>query len=69
MDDCPRQKKRSQRDPDAVIYQRRSDNSQHSVSFLKADDNHLFLLDGDTNFLIGNALFSYTLSRTDGVAQ
>ena len=52
-------------DPDAVVYQLRPDASQQLMSFLKVDDNHLFLLDGELNLLVGNALFSCTLSRTD----
>jgi hypothetical protein len=51
-------------DADAVVYQLYSDDSQAPFSLLKVDDNHLFLLDEDTNLLVGNALFSYTLSRT-----
>ena len=56
-------------DPDAVVYQLHLDNSQQPVSFLKADENHLFLLDRAMNFLVGDALFSYTLSKTDKGAQ
>ena len=52
-------------DPDAVVYQLNIDNAQQPVSFLKTDDNTLFLLDRDMNLLVGDALFSYTLSRTD----
>lgn len=52
-------------DPDAVVYQLLPDDGQQSYSFLKVDDNHLFLLDDDMNPLVGNELFSYTLSRTD----
>jgi hypothetical protein len=52
-------------DPEAVVYQLQLDNAGPPVSFLKADENHLFLLDRELNFLVGNALFSYTLSRTD----
>jgi hypothetical protein len=50
---------------DAIIYQLYSTESQNPVSWLKIDDNHLFLLDQNTNLLVGNALFSYTLSRTN----
>jgi hypothetical protein len=50
---------------DAIIYQLYSAASQNPVSLLKVDDNHLFLLDQNTNLLVGNALFSYTLSRTN----
>jgi hypothetical protein len=52
-------------DPTAVVYQLRPDDSQQLASFLKADDNHLFLLGEELNPLVGNALFSYTLSRVD----
>lgn len=52
-------------DPDADVYQLHLENGQQPVSFLKADENHLFLPDRDGNLLVGNALFSYTLSRTD----
>ena len=56
-------------DPDAIVYQIYLDDSQEPVSFLKADDNHLFLLDRDLNLVVGNALFSYTLSRIEESAQ
>ena len=52
-------------DPDAVVYQLRADDAQQLTSFLRVGDDHLFLLDGELNPLVGNALFSYTLSRTD----
>lgn len=55
--------------PDAVVYQLNLNGSQRSVSFLKVDENHLFLLDEDLNLLVGNALFSYTLSRIEKSAQ
>lgn len=56
-------------DPDAVIYQLHLDGAQGPASFLKADENHLFLLDGTRELLVGNALFSYTLSRIDKGAE
>jgi hypothetical protein len=56
-------------DPDATVYQLSLDSSQQPVSFLKADENHLFLLDRALDFLVGNALFSYTLSKVDNGAQ
>ena len=52
-------------DPNAVVYQLHLENSKGLVSFLKADENHLFLLDRNLNLLVGNALFSYTLSRIE----
>ena len=51
--------------PEAVVYQIHLDDPEKPVSFLKADENHLFLLDKDLNLLTGNALFSYTLSRIE----
>ena len=56
-------------DPDAVVYQLQLDNGRQPVSFLEADENHLFLLDRSLNFLVGDALFSYTLSRIAKAAQ
>lgn len=52
-------------DPDAEVYQLHLEDGQQPVSFLKAHENHLFLLDRDLNLLVGNALFSYTLSRIE----
>lgn len=52
-------------DPDALVYQLELGNGQEPVSFLHADENHLFLLNRSLNFLVGDALFSYTLSRID----
>ena len=50
-------------DPNALLYQLQPDGAQQSFSFLKLDDNHLFLLDRDMKLLVGNEFFSYTLSR------
>jgi hypothetical protein len=58
-----------QGDPDAVVYQLQLDDGQRPVSFLKVGENHLFLLDRGMNLLVGNAFFSYTLSRSDQVTQ
>jgi hypothetical protein len=52
-------------DPDAVVYQLNLENPQQPVSFLNVDDNNLYLLDRNMNLLVGDAFFSYTLSRTD----
>jgi hypothetical protein len=52
-------------DPNAVVYQIHLEDPNGPVSFLKADENHLFLLDRGLNLLVGNALFSYTLSRIE----
>lgn len=53
------------RDPAATIYQLEpgSGKSNASLLLLKADDNILFFLDKDTNYLVGNEYCSYTLNR------
>jgi hypothetical protein len=56
-------------DPDAVVYQLQLGDGQQPVSFLKVDENHLFLMDRAMNLLVGNELFSYTLSRIDQGTQ
>jgi hypothetical protein len=56
-------------DPGAIVYQLQLEGSKGPVSFLKADENHLFLLDRDLNLLVGNALFSYTLSKVEKIIQ
>ena len=55
--------------PNAVVYRLQLDKGQQPISFLRVDENHLFLMDRDMNLLVGNELFSYTLSRTDPDAQ
>jgi hypothetical protein len=52
-------------DPGATVYQLHLHASDQTMSFLRVDENHLFLMDGAGNLLVGNALFSYTLSRAD----
>jgi hypothetical protein len=55
-------------DPEAIVYKLDLNNAQaavQSVYFLRADDNHLMLLDGEGNLLVGDAVLSYTLSRGD----
>ncbi len=54
---------------DAVIYQLHLDDGQPPVSLLRVDENHLFLMDRAMNLMVGNQLFSYTLSRTDPDVQ
>lgn len=49
-------------DPRATVFQVELD-SKTSLFLLKGDDNVLFILDKNKNFLIGNAKFSYTLNR------
>jgi hypothetical protein len=56
-------------DSDAVIYQLHLDDGQPPVSFLRVDKNHLFLMDRAMHLMVGNELFSYTLSRTDPNVQ
>ena len=50
-------------DPDAIIYQLHLDKPYESIFLLKGDDNVLFFLDKNLKPLVGNADFSYTLSR------
>jgi hypothetical protein len=59
----------TENDPDALIYQLHLDESQEPVSFLKADENHLYLLDRELNFLVGNELLSYTFSKVEKAIQ
>lgn len=56
-------------DPDAMVYQLYPQDVQEPVSFLKVDENHLYLIDRTMNLLVGNELFSYTLSRVDPGTQ
>ncbi|HMF71328.1 MAG TPA: hypothetical protein VK616_07620 [Flavitalea sp.] len=51
-------------DPSATVFQLELD-VKTSLFFLKADDNVLFILDRNRNFLIGNADYSYTLNRAE----
>jgi hypothetical protein len=55
--------------PDAIVYQLYPEDAQEPVSFLKVDDNHLYLMDRKLNLLVGNELFSYTLNRIDPGTQ
>ena len=50
-------------DSKAIVYQLAPDKHAGSLTFLKADDNILFFLDKDWNFLVGNNYVSYTLNR------
>jgi hypothetical protein len=50
-------------DPDAVVY-RLGYAGDRVLSLLRADDNVLLVLDGDLRLLVGDASWSYTLSRT-----
>ena len=52
-------------DPAAVVYQLTLDGGQEPVSFLRVDENHLYLLDRSLNLLVGDALWSFTLSRVE----
>lgn len=51
--------------PEAVVYQLDPDKPQGSLSFLKGDENVLFILDKDRNLMVGNADFSYTLNKVE----
>lgn len=48
--------------PRATVFQVELD-ANTSLFLLKGDENVLFILDRNKNFLIGNASFSYTLNR------
>jgi hypothetical protein len=50
-------------DPAAVVYHLNFDKPAFSISLLRADDNILFFLDKDENYLVGNVYTSYTLNR------
>ena len=49
-------------DPKATVFRLELD-ANTSLFLLKGDDNVLFMLDSNKNFLIGNAQFSYTMNR------
>jgi hypothetical protein len=51
--------------PGSVIYQLTPAESQQPLSFLAVDSNNIYMLDNDLNLLVGDALFSYTLSRVE----
>jgi hypothetical protein len=50
-------------DPNATVYQLQYGNAPSTISFLKVGEDHLYLLDPAKNLLVGDAFFSYTLSR------
>jgi hypothetical protein len=52
-------------DAHAVVYELQPDGAKKSFYFLKVDENHLYLMDKTMNLLVGNELFSYTLSRVN----
>lgn len=52
-------------DPDAVVY-RLAYGAGAALSLLRADDNVLLILNPDLTLAVGDASWSYTLSRTDG---
>jgi hypothetical protein len=51
--------------PTAVVYLLHS--GQHTIAFLKLDDNLLHLLDTDKSLMIGTGGQGFTLSKTDGI--
>jgi hypothetical protein len=52
-------------DPQALVYQLAPEDAQEPISLFRADDNHLYLLDSDFNFVVGDAIMSYTLTRAE----
>lgn len=49
--------------PNSVIYHLSLETPERFVSFLRADDNHLFALDDNMQLLVGDKLWSFTLTR------
>lgn len=49
--------------PNGVVYRMSLDAPERFIDFLRIDDNHLFLLDENQHLMVGDALWSYTLSR------
>jgi hypothetical protein len=49
---------------DGVVYQLDPDDRGGFLSFFKADENILFMLNNDGGLLIGDVYYSYTLNRT-----
>ena len=49
--------------PNAVAYQLHDDKTNNTISFVKLSNDLLHLLDKDKRLMIGNAAWSYTLSR------
>ena len=50
--------------PDAVVYRLATDLPQAWIAFQRVDDNVLLLLDQELRLMVGDASWSYTLSRT-----
>lgn len=55
--------KGTQADPQATVFQLNSDKPNETIYLLKGDDNVLFFLDKNKNFLVGTEFCSYTLNR------
>jgi hypothetical protein len=49
--------------PNGTVYRLSLDTPERFIAFLRLDDNHLFLLDENSHLMVGDALWSYTLSR------
>jgi hypothetical protein len=49
--------------PNGLVYRLALDTPERFIAFLRMDDNHLFLLDENFHLMVGDALWSYTLSR------
>lgn len=54
-------------DSGAVVYRLNPGTPRQAISFLRADDNVLLLLDRELRLMVGDASWSYTLNRTDRV--
>jgi hypothetical protein len=55
----------TKRDPNSILYQLQinSGQPQQHLTFLKGDDNVIFLLDDELNFMAGNDYCSFTMNR------
>jgi hypothetical protein len=49
--------------PNAIVYQLLASDARETLLLARADENILFFLDKNTNLLVGDADFSYTLNR------
>jgi hypothetical protein len=52
-------------DPNGIVFRLNLDDSGRFIAFLNADDNNLFVLDSNFNLMVGDELWSYTLSRVE----
>jgi hypothetical protein len=51
--------------PAAVVIQLSPDGASEPISFMRVDENHLYMLDAELNLLVGDAVLSNTLNRAE----